>query len=243
MAKLCVNVDHVATVRQARRIDMPDPLEAALIAEKAGSAGITVHLREDRRHIQDRDVRAIKKAIKTKLNLEMATVPEIVEFALKIRPDQVTFVPERRQEITTEGGLDVTVRQRKMRKIIELFRKKGITVSLFIDPDPRQVRASADLGADAIELNTGQYSQTKTGRKLKTELNKIEKAAMLSDNLSLVTHAGHGLNLNNIRPIAVIPVIEELNIGHSIIARAIMVGLAAAVAEMRKAIILKPSRK
>ncbi|VAX17561.1 Pyridoxine 5'-phosphate synthase [hydrothermal vent metagenome] len=243
MAKLCVNVDHVATVRQARRIDMPDPLEAALIAEKAGSAGITVHLREDRRHIQDRDVRAIKKAIKTKLNLEMAIVPEIVDFALKIRPDQVTFVPERRQEITTEGGLDVTVRQRKMRKIIESFRKKGITVSLFIDPDPRQIHASADLGADAIELNTGQYSQIKTGGKLKTELKKIEKAAMLSDSLSLVTHAGHGLNLNNIRPIASISVIEELNIGHSIIARAIMVGLAAAVTEMRKAIILKPSRK
>jgi len=243
MAKLCVNVDHVATLREARKIDMPDPLEAALLAEKAGSAGITVHLREDRRHIHDRDVMAIKKAIKTKLNLEMATVPEIVEFALKIRPDQVTFVPERRQEITTEGGLDVTVRQRKMRKIIESFRKKGITVSLFIDPDPRQVRASSDLGTDAIELNTGQYSQTKTGRKLKTELDKIEKAAMLSDDLSLVTHAGHGLNLNNIRPIASIRVIEELNIGHSIIARAIMVGLGAAVAEMRKAIVIKPSRK
>jgi len=237
MAKLCVNVDHVATLRQARKIDMPDPLEAALLAEKAGSAGITVHLREDRRHIQDRDVKAIKKSIKTKLNLEMATVPEIIDFALKIRPDQVTFVPERRQEITTEGGLDVTVRQRKMRKIIELFRKRGIKVSLFIDPDPSQILSAADLGADAIELNTGQYSQTKTGRRLKNELNKIEKAAILSDKLALVTHAGHGLNLNNIRPVASIALLDEFNIGHSIIARSIIVGIGAAVAEMRKAII------
>ncbi len=236
MARLCVNVDHVATVREARKIDMPDPLEAALIAERAGCAGITVHLREDRRHIQDRDVKAIRGSIETKLNLEMATAPEIVEFALRTRPDQVTFVPERRQEVTTEGGLDVTVRHKKMRKIIDSFQNRGVTVSLFIDPDPRQVRAAADLGADAIELNTGQYSEAKTRRKLEAELKKIEKTATLSDKLSLVTHAGHGLNLDNVRPIASIPIIAELNIGHSIVGRAIMVGFYASVTEMRKAI-------
>jgi pyridoxine 5-phosphate synthase len=236
MARLCVNVDHVATVREARKIDMPDPLEAALIAEKAGCAGITVHLREDRRHIQDRDVRAIRGSIKTKLNLEMATAPEIVEFALRTRPDQVTFVPERRQEVTTEGGLDVTARQKRMRGIIDSFRAKGITVSLFIDPEPDQVRAAVDVGADAVELNTGQYSEAGAPRKLGSELKKIRKAARLSDDLSLVTHAGHGLNLANVEPIASIPVIEELNIGHSIVGRAIMVGFYAAVTEMRKAI-------
>lgn len=236
MAKLCVNVDHVATIRQARMIDYPDPLEAALIAERAGCVGITIHLREDRRHIQDHDVRRIRKAISTKLNLEMATSPEIVTFALKTKPDQVSFVPERRQEITTEGGLDVTVRQRKLRNSIASFQAKKIIVSLFIDPNLEQVRAAAGLGADAIELNTGQYSEAKTKRALASELRTIEKAAALAEKLAIVTHAGHGLNVANVGPVAAIGIIDELNIGHSIVARAIMIGFRAAVTEMIAAI-------
>ncbi|MGK7344922.1 MAG: pyridoxine 5'-phosphate synthase [Candidatus Nitrospinota bacterium M3_3B_026] len=234
MAKLCVNVDHVATVRQARMAGYPDPIEAALEAEKAGSRGITVHLREDRRHIQDRDVFRIKKAISTKLNLEMAAAPEIIEIALKVKPWQVTFVPERRQEITTEGGLDVTRRQRMLKETIDRFRDKKILVSLFIDPDQEMVRAAADLGADAIEINTGQYSEARAKRSRAAELKKIEKAAKLSAGLVGATHAGHGLNLDNVGPIAAIPTIEELNIGHSIVARAVMVGIRGAVKEMIK---------
>jgi len=235
MAKLCVNVDHVATVRQARRIDYPDPLEAAIEAETAGACGITIHLREDRRHIQDRDVSRIKKAISTKLNLEMATADEIIDIALKTRPWQVTFVPERRQEITTEGGLDVTRRQKRMRSVIERFRKRRILVSLFIDPAPEQIRAAVSLGADAVEINTGQYSEAKTKKSLASELKKIKKAAALAEKLDITTHAGHGLNLKNVGPIAAIPNIEELNIGHSIVARALVVGMRGAVAEMMKA--------
>jgi len=236
MAKLCVNVDHVATVRQARMIDYPDPLEAALIAEAAGSVGITVHLREDRRHIQDRDVTRIRKAIATKLNLEMATAGEIVEIALKVRPFQVSFVPERRREITTEGGLDVTVRQKRLKAIIDRFRAKGIVVSLFVDPVADQVRAARDVGADAVELNTGAYSEATTKRRIAAELRKIDRAAALSERLSLVTHAGHGLNLSNVGPVAAIRVVDELNIGHSIVARSIMVGFFEAVREMIRAI-------
>ncbi len=236
MAQLCVNVDHVATVRQARMISSPDPLEAALIAETAGCAGITVHLREDRRHIQDHDVKRIRKSIKTKLNLEMATAKDIVEFAIKTRPDQVSFVPERRMEVTTEGGLDVTIRQKRLRGIIERFARKGIIVSLFIDPDPDQVRAAVDVGADAVEFNTGQYSLARTRRKLASELHKIDKAASLSATLDLATHAGHGLNVENVRPVASIEVIDELNIGHSIVGRALIVGFHAAVTEMIMAI-------
>ena len=236
MAKLCVNVDHVATVRQARMIDDPDPLEAAIIAEKAGAAGVTIHLREDRRHIQDRDVVRIRKSIGTKLNLEMAAAKDIVEIALRVRPWQVTFVPERRREITTEGGLDVTRSRRKLKKIIERFQKRGILVSLFIDPDPEQVRAAASLGADAIEINTGRYSETKTKKARAAELKKIKGAIDLAAGHDMVIHAGHGLNLENVGPIAAIAAIEELNIGHSIVGRAIMVGMAAAVKEMRAAI-------
>jgi len=236
MAQLCVNVDHVATVRQARMISSPDPLEAALIAETAGCAGITVHLREDRRHIQDHDVKRIRKSIKTRLNLEMATAKDIVEFAMKTRPDQVSFVPERRMEVTTEGGLDVTVRQKRLKGITERFARKGIIVSLFIDPDPDQVRAAVDVGADAVEFNTGQYSLARTRRKLASELRKIGKAASFSATLGVAAHAGHGLNVENVGPIASIEVINELNIGHSIVGRALMVGFHAAVAEMIMAI-------
>lgn len=242
MAKLCVNVDHVATVRQARMAGYPDPLEAALEAERAGARGITVHLREDRRHIQDKDVFRIKKAISTKLNLEMAAAKEIIEIALKVKPWQVTFVPERRQEITTEGGLDVTRRQMRLKEAISGFKAKKVKISLFIDPDAEMVRASVDLGADAVELNTGQYSEAKTKRDRAAELKKIEKAAALCADLGAVVHAGHGLNLGNVGPVAAIPMIEELNIGHSIVARAVMVGMRGAVKEMTRAMAAAEAR-
>lgn len=232
MARLCVNVDHVATVRQARMIDYPDPLEAALIAESAGAAGITVHLREDRRHIQDSDVFKIKKSVETRLNLEMAPVDEIIRVAHKVRPFQVMFVPERRLEITTEGGLDVTRRRKKLIKTIEGFQKRKILVSLFIDPDPMMIRASADLGADIVELNTGAYSEAKTKKDINRELGKIKKGISLVNDLDITANAGHGLNLNNVTPIAAIPNIKELHIGHGIISRAITVGMKKAVAEM-----------
>ena len=235
MVKLYVNVDHVATIRQARMIDYPDPLEAALIAQKAGCAGITVHLREDRRHIQDHDVFRIRKAVSNRFSLEMAVAKEIIEIAHKVLPDQVSFVPERRQEITTEGGLDATRGQKKLKKIIEGFTKKAIPVSLFIDPDPDQIKAAIDVGASTVELHTGQYSEAKTKRAISTELNKIKKAAKLSQKLSIETHAGHGLHLGNVSDVAAIPNIEQLHIGHSIVSRALMVGLRSAVKEiMRK---------
>ncbi|VAX24006.1 Pyridoxine 5'-phosphate synthase [hydrothermal vent metagenome] len=236
MAKLCVNVDHVATVRQARMIDMPDPLEAAIEAEKARACGITIHLREDRRHIQDKDVTKIKKGIKTKLNLEMAMAKEIVKIAHAVKPWQVTLVPERRREVTTEGGFDVTKGRLRLKKIVEGFQAKKILVSLFIDPSEDQIKASHDLGADAIEINTGAYSEARTKKALKSELKKIKLAAKLSNDLSIVTHAGHGLNLDNVGAIAKIATIEELNIGHSIVGRALMIGMRGAVVEMVKAI-------
>ncbi|MDH5510657.1 MAG: pyridoxine 5'-phosphate synthase [Nitrospinota bacterium] len=232
MAKLCVNVDHVATLRQARGVDYPDPLEAALLSEAAGCVGITVHLREDRRHIQEGDVARIKKRISTKLNLEMAAAPEIVEIALKTHPWQVTFVPERRLEVTTEGGLNLTRGQRKTGAIIEWFKAKNILVSLFIDPDEESTRTAADLGADAVEYNTGRYCLARHGREQTTELKKIRAMCRLAGGLGLVTHAGHGLNLSNVAPIAAIEEIDELNIGHAIVARAVMVGFNQAVVEM-----------
>ncbi|MDH4183262.1 MAG: pyridoxine 5'-phosphate synthase [Nitrospinota bacterium] len=235
MAKLCVNVDHVATVRQARGIDYPDPLEAALLAEAAGCAGVTIHLREDRRHIQDHDVARIKKRIGTKLNLEMAASEEIVKIALKTRPWQVTFVPERRMEVTTEGGLKLAGRQGRLAKVIDRFKAKKILVSLFIDPVEEYTRAAAALGADAVEFNTGRYCEAGRGRAAVAELKKIEKMCALAGGLGLVAHAGHGLNLENVAPVAAIGEIDELNIGHSIVARALMVGFAAAVREMMEA--------
>ncbi len=232
MAKLCVNVDHAATVRQARMASYPDPLEAALIAEKAGAAGITIHLREDRRHIQDADVYKIKKAINTKLNLEMAPVDEIIAIARKVRPYQVSFVPEKRKEVTTEGGLNVTRGQKRLAMVIENFRKKKILVSLFIDPDPRMIKASARIGAEAVEFNTGSYSEATTKRDIARELKKIVSAAKMCGDMNIRAHAGHGLNMGNVGPIAAIDNIDELNIGHSIIGRAIMVGMKEAVTEM-----------
>ncbi|MBI5815660.1 MAG: pyridoxine 5'-phosphate synthase [Nitrospinae bacterium] len=232
MPVLCVNVDHVATVRQARLSSMPDPLEAALLAERAGACGITIHLREDRRHIQDADLRGIKRGISTKLNLEMAASPEIIKIARRARPWQVTFVPEKRRELTTEGGLDVKKGGVELRKVIAGFRKSGIIVSLFIDPDEDQVKASMEAGADAVELNTGAYSEAVTKKAASAELGKLVKAAALTEKLGLTTHAGHGLTCANVGPVAAIHNIEELNIGHSIVARAVMVGFEAAVREM-----------
>jgi len=235
MAKLCVNVDHVATLRQARGEDYPDPLEAALLAETAGCVGITVHLREDRRHIQDYDVARIKKRISTKLNLEMSVAADIVEIALKTRPWQVTFVPERRKEVTTEGGLNLARGQRHLAAVIERFKARKIVVSLFIDPDEQTTRQAAELGADAVEFNTGRYCLARPGRQRITELKKIIAMRELAGGLGLATHAGHGLNLSNVGPIAAIPNLDELNIGHAIVARAVMVGFAQAVGEMIEA--------
>lgn len=232
MADLCVNVDHVATVRQARKTVMPDPFEAATLAEKAGAVGITIHLREDRRHIQDADVHRIKRGISTKLNLEMAASPEIIGIALAVRPFQVTLVPERRRELTTEGGLDVTRGKTRLKGVIEKFHSKNIIVSLFIDPEEDQSLAALDAGADAVEFNTGAYSEAKTKRDVSAEIKRIVKACALTEKTGLTTHAGHGLTVANVGPVAAIPTVEELNIGHSIVSRSIMVGMERAVMEM-----------
>jgi pyridoxine 5-phosphate synthase len=236
MPTLGVNIDHVATLRQARMVDYPDPVEAALIAQTAGAQGITVHLREDRRHIQDHDLVRLKKAITAPMNLEMAPVDEMVAIALKIKPAQVTFVPEKRKEITTEGGLDVTRRQKNLSAIIDRFHAKKIVVSLFIDPDDRQIDAAKRLGADAIELNTAAYSEAKTISARNGELKKLTHAAAKAESLGMVCHAGHGLTIANVGPVAAIPNLGELNIGHSIVARAVIIGFAAAVSEMQDAI-------
>lgn len=234
--RLCVNVDHVATIRQARRIDTPDPVEAALIAEKAGAHGITVHLREDRRHIQDHDVKRLKGAITTRLNFEMAPTPEIIEIAHRLTPFQVMFVPEKRQEITTEGGLDVTKGQRKLKRIIEDFQRRDIKVSLFIDPEKEQIEGAALVGADIVEFNTGAYSEAKTKRDKAAQLKKIERAVVYAEAGDFSINAGHGLNVQNVGAIAAIPEIKELHIGHGIVGRAVMIGFSAAVKEMIDAI-------
>jgi pyridoxine 5-phosphate synthase len=229
---LCVNIDHVATLRQARGGIEPSVLESAKIAEKAGARGITVHLREDRRHIQDQDVYALRQAIQTKLNLEMAATEEIIDIALKIGPDMVTLVPEKRKERTTEGGLDVVRKKSALQKAIIRFHQKGIPVSLFIVPDLRQVRASAEVGADTIELHTGIYVNAKGKKQRIDELRKLRQAAQLALKLKLNLNAGHGLNYQNVTPVASIKGMHELNIGHSIISQAVFVGLDKAVKEM-----------
>lgn len=232
--KLCVNVDHVATIREARKITEPDPVEAALIALKYGAYGITIHLREDRRHIQDNDLRKMRKAVHAKLNLEMAATGEMIDIALDVSPDQITLVPEKRQEITTEGGLDAAAQESHIKTAVEAFRKKNIPVSLFIDPEPVQIEASARIGVDSIEINTAAYSECKTIDDEKTESLKIETGVLSARKNGLKVYAGHGLNYKNTRRIAMIPAIEELNIGHSIIARSIFVGMERAVLEMLK---------
>jgi pyridoxine 5-phosphate synthase len=235
MAKLCVNIDHVATLRQARGGRVPDPLEAAKIAEKSGAIGITVHLREDRRHINDKDVDRLRRAVKTKLNLEMSLAPDIVKKALAVVPDEATIVPEKRLELTTEGGLDVIRNMRKLKPVVRKLAAKGVTVSLFIDADFRQIKAAKESGAQFVELHTGCYAGAKTKAEEKKELIKIKKAARYAASLGLGVNAGHGLNYGNTKPVARIPEIEDLNTGHSIISRAVLYGLDAAVRDMLKA--------
>ena len=231
--RLGVNIDHVATVRQARRARVPDPLEAALRAEKAGADGITVHLREDRRHIQEYDVELLRQRIATKLNLEMAVTPPMVAFAERLGPDDACFVPEKREELTTEGGLDAVAHRTKIKEAVARLQGRGIHVSLFIDPDPAQIEAARESGAHAIEIHTGTYCNT-GGVKRDQELQAILDAAAFAQSLGLEVHGGHGLDYENVPPIAKIPAIVELNIGHSIIARAVMVGIEQAVREMKK---------
>lgn len=232
MIKLYVNVDHVATLREARKTFEPDPLQAALLAEKAGAHGITVHLREDRRHIQDRDVSLIRNGIATPLNLEMAAVEEMIQIAINTRPRQVSLVPEKRQEITTEGGLDVCSQEEVLLSARDRLVAHGILFSLFVDPHSAQIEAAARLGADSIEINTGLYSELKNDGEIERELDKICSASKLAVKLGLRVFAGHGLTDNNVVAIAAIPEIDELNIGHHIVARSVFVGFEKAVMDM-----------
>ncbi len=232
MAKLGVNIDHVATLRQARGGREPDPVAAAIIAELAGADGITVHLREDRRHIQDRDLKLLRQTVQTKLNLEMAATPEMVAIALVVKPGMCTLVPEKRQELTTEGGLDVRYNMETIQEVVERLQEGGLIVSLFVDPDPDQIKAANKAGADYVEIHTGAFSGAENWKAERQELIKIENAIKLAAKLDLGVNAGHGLNYNNIKKVAAIGGIEEYNIGHSIISRAVLVGLDRAVREM-----------
>ena len=227
--RLYINIDHVATVRQARRTDEPDPLEAARLADAAGADGITVHLREDRRHIQDADVLALAPAVRV-LNLELATSADVLALAVRVRPYQATIVPERREEITTEGGLDLRGPHPRLRETIRRLDEAGVRVSLFIDPDPVALDAAKDLGVPAVELHTGRYAHT--WRESGAALDELQRAARHAADMGLFVHAGHGLTYQNVIPVASIPEIEELNIGHSIVSRAVMVGMSRAVEEM-----------
>ena len=239
MIRLGVNVDHVATVRQARRAQVPDPMEAALLAEKAGADGITVHLREDRRHIQERDVELLRERLKTKLNLEMAVTPAMVAFAETLRPDDACFVPEKREELTTEGGLDIVAHRRKIQDSVKRLQDRGIHVSLFVDPEEKQIETSKEVGADAVEVHTGTYCNA-AGAEREKERRTVASAVSFAYRLGLEVHAGHGLDYENVLPIAGIHEIVELNIGHSIIARAVVVGIEQAVREMKA--LLKKAR-
>jgi len=232
MTRLGVNIDHVATVRQARGVLYPDPVTAAGMVELAGADGIVCHLREDRRHIQDRDLRLLREVVQTQLNLEMAATEEMIRIALSTKPDIVTLVPERREELTTEGGLDVIKSSPSLKKAIQRLQKGGIPVSLFVDPGIDQIKASEEVGANAIEIHTGHYCDAKTSAEADRELKKILDAVGEASHRNLQIAAGHGLNYVNVPRIAEIKEIEELNIGHSIIARAVLVGLDQAVREM-----------
>jgi len=234
MIELGVNIDHIATVRQARRTVEPDPVWAAALAELGGADGITVHLREDRRHIQDRDVNLLRETVRCKLNLEMACIEEMVKIASKVKPDQVTLVPERREEITTEGGLDIVSQTEVVKKIVKRLQDRDIFVSLFLDPDLKQIEAGFKTGCDAIEIHTGCYALAETEKKRSAELHRILTAGEIIHSAGVRLHAGHGLTYHNVLPIATVPNMLELNIGHSIVARALMVGLKEAVAEMKR---------
>lgn len=232
MVELGVNIDHVATVRQARKTYEPDPVWAATLSELGGADGITVHLREDRRHIQDRDVRVLRETVSIKLNLEMACHHEIVAIACQVKPDQATIVPERREEVTTEGGLDIVAARGAVERVVKQLQDAGIYVSLFLDPDPAQLDVAAEIGTQAVELHTGSYALAK-GPAQHAELAKLTAAGRLIRERGMGLHAGHGLNYHNVIPVASIPEMHELNIGHAIVARAIMVGMAKAVREMK----------
>ncbi len=234
MAKLGVNIDHVATLRQLRGTRYPDPVAAAALVEQAGGDQITVHLREDRRHIQDVDVRLLRRSVQTELNLELAASDTMVRLACDLLPHQVTLVPEKRREQTTEGGLDVDKNFRKLAKFIPLLQSKGVRVSLFINPEEKAVRRSGDLRADAIEIHTGRYAEARSESETKEALEQIREAAALGKSLGLWVAAGHGLHYTNVTAVASIPEIVEFNIGHSIVARAVMVGLEVAVREMKR---------
>jgi pyridoxine 5-phosphate synthase len=233
---LGVNIDHVATLRQARRVSYPDPVEAARLAERGGANGITVHLREDRRHINDHDVERLRAVITSKLNLEMAATTEMRSKALAIHPDDACIVPERRDELTTEGGLDAAAQRAVLGDLVGALRDAGIRVSLFIDPDARQIDAAAESGAAVVELHTGAYADARDPYRLEAELARLRSAARLAAARGLQVNAGHGLRLDNVKPVAAISEIAELNIGHAIVARAVLVGMEGAVREMRTAL-------
>ena len=230
---LGVNIDHVATLRQARRASYPDPLHAALVAEQNGADSITLHLREDRRHIQDADVERFAASLQTRMNLELAAVPQMIDIALRVRPADVCLVPERREEITTEGGLDVAVQATAIAAQVARLAGAGVRVSLFIDADPAQIRAAAKVGAPVIELHTGRYAEER-GARAQAELSRLREATELALGLGLVVNAGHGLHYHNVGPVAAIAGIDELNIGHAIVARAVYSGIGPAVAEMKR---------
>ncbi len=236
MPTLGVNIDHVATIRQARQTVEPDPVAAAVLAELGGADGITVHLREDRRHIQDRDVRLLRQTVRTHLNLEMAATDEMVAIALDLGPDYITLVPERREEVTTEGGLDVAGQIKRMAKIVETLQQAGIPVSLFIDADPHQIDAAAEVQAKFIELHTGRYAEAQDEASREKELNLLAVGCERAIAAGLRVNAGHGLTYWNTYPIACLPGMEELNIGHTIVSRAVLVGMERAVREMKQVI-------
>jgi len=233
---LHINVDHIATLRQARQTTEPDPVYGALIAEQAGAQGITVHLREDRRHIQDRDVDVLRQVLQTKMNLEMAATDDMVKIAVKTKPEICTLVPEKREEVTTEGGLNLIGNEAPLQPKIQALQQAGIRVSLFIDPDPDQIKLAKTLGAEDIELHTGEYANSREEQETERQLGRLQKGAELAHQLGLKVNAGHGLTYFNIGPIARLPHIQELNIGHSIIARSAYVGLKVAVQEMSQLI-------
>ena len=234
MARLCVNIDHVATLRQARQGMEPDPIAAAVLIEMGGADGIVVHLREDRRHIQDRDLRLLREVIHTKLDMEMAATDEMVKIALEVKPDMVTLVPERRQELTTEGGLDVIGHLENIKKVINLLHDGGIIVSLFVDPDLDQVKAAHKINADYIEIHTGRYANVTRYKEQNAELEAIGQSVKLAYKLNLGVNAGHGLTYRNVKRLTQFHEIVEYNIGHSIIARAVIVGIEQAVREMKE---------
>jgi pyridoxine 5-phosphate synthase len=230
--RLGVNIDHVATLRQVRRANYPDPLLAALIAEQSGADSITLHLREDRRHIQDHDVERMRAALQTRMNLEMAATDAMVAIARRLRPQDCCLVPERREELTTEGGLDVAGQVARLTEVCAALREAGSRVSLFVDPEPRQLEAALEAGAPVVELHTGAYAETE-GERQAMELARLVDAARYGSRIGLTVHAGHGLHYHNVQPVAAVPEIVELNIGHAIVGRAVMDGIAAAVRDMK----------